>query len=151
MATASVKINNVTYSDVPSIKIPLASGSGEAEFVLDGGGSTGMNIQTYMGMDYVRASSYTATDVTLTCAVTGTYEVSWMGFRNTTSGTSGSQLYVNGKSRGSAQTTFTSSYGQCPKLTGISLNQGDVLVVRARARNSSYYMYVGNLIIEQTS
>lgn len=33
----------------------------------------------------------------------------------------------------------------------LTLNAGDVLVVRARARSSSYYMYVGNLIIEQIS
>ena len=30
--TKSVKINNVTYSDVPSINIPLATGSGNASF-----------------------------------------------------------------------------------------------------------------------
>lgn len=113
-----------------------------------GGGST-KNVQGYMGMDYVRATSYTATDVALTCAKTGTYKVSWMGFRNTNSGTNGSQLYVNGTSRGSAQTTFTQTYGQEVTLTNIALNQGDELVVRARARSTSYYMYVGNLIIEE--
>lgn len=149
MATADVIINHVEYYDVPSVVLNTVGG-GTAEFTL-GGGDTGMNVQAYMGMDYVRASSYTATDVTLTVAKSGTYNISWMGFRNTTSGTSGRQLYVNGTSRGSAQTTFTSSYGQCPKLTNISLNAGDVLVVRARSRNSSYYMYVGNLIIEQTA
>lgn len=111
-------------------------------------GST-KNVQDYMGMDYTTATSYTATDVTLTCSKTGTYNVSWMGFRNTTSGTSGSQLYVNGTARGSAYTTFTRSYGQEVTINNVSLSEGDVLVVRARARSSSYYMYVGNLIIEE--
>lgn len=113
--------------------------------------SSGMNVQAYIGYDAVNASSYTATDVTLTVAKTGTYTVSWMGYRNTTSGTSGSQLYVNGTARGSAQTSFVNNYGQSVVLTGQSLNEGDVLVVRARSRNTSYYMGVGNLIIEQTA
>lgn len=123
----------------------------DVEVNVSGGGGGGMNVQGYHGMDYVRASSYTATDVTLTVAKTGTYKISWMGFRNTTSGTSGSQLYINGTAYGSAHTSFTSSYGQSVILTNVSLNVGDVLVVRARARSSSYYMYVGNLIIEQTA
>ena len=113
-------------------------------------GST-KNVQYYMGVDYVQASSYTATDVSLTVAKTGTYTVSWIGWRSSSSGTSGSQLYKNNNAYGSATTTFTGTYGQSVKLTGVSLNQGDVLVVRARSRNSSYYMYVGNLIIEETS
>lgn len=125
----------------------------KVEKVVESGGSgdSGMNVQAYMGMDYVAATSYTATDVTLTVKKTGTYTVSWMGFRNTTSGTSGSQLYVNGTATGSAQTTFTRNYGQNPILTGIALNEGDVLVVRAISRSASYYMYVGNLVIEQTA
>ena len=111
-------------------------------------GST-KNVQYYMGADYVQASSYTATDVTVTVAKTGTYKVSWMAWRSTSSGTSGSQLYINGTTYGSANTTFTGTYGQAITLSGVSLTQGDVLVVRARSRNSSYYMYVGNLIIEE--
>lgn len=115
------------------------------------GGSSSLNVQGYHGMDYVTATSYTATDVSLTVAVTGTYKISWMGFRNTTSGTSGSQLYINNSAYGSATTTFTSSYGQEVILSGVSLTAGQVVTVRARARSTSYRMYVGNLIIEQTA
>lgn len=111
-------------------------------------GST-KNAQYYMGADSVAAGSYTATDVTLTVSKTGTYKVSWMGWRSTSSGTSGSQLYINGTAYGSANTTFTGNYGQAITLTGVSLTKSDVLVVRARSRNTSYYMYVGNLIIEE--
>lgn len=110
-------------------------------------GST-KNVQDYIGMDYTTSTSYTATDVTLTVAKTGTYKVSWMGFRNTTS-SSGSQLYINGTAYGSAYTSFTRSYGQEVTINNVSLSEGDVLVVRAKARSSSYYMYVGNLIIEE--
>lgn len=127
------------------------SADGYSSVTVDVPTSSGMNVQGYHGMDYSAAASYTDTDVTLTVAKTGTYNISWMGFRNTTSGTSGSQLYVNGSARGSAYTTFTSSYGQAVQMEGVSLNEGDVIVVRARARNTSYRMYVGNLLIEQTA
>lgn len=115
------------------------------------GGSNAMNIQAYHGMHVIKVASYTATNVKLTVAKTGTYKVSWMGFRNTNSGTNGSQLYINGTAYGTAVTTFTNTYGQSVVLTGVSLNQGDEVVVRARARSTSYYMGVGNLVIEQTA
>lgn len=124
-----------------------------AELVVNvsGGGGSSMNVQAYSGYDFVNVGSYTETDVTLTVAKSGTYTISWMGWRNTTSGTSGSQLYKNGTAVGTAWTSFMNSYGQHVTLTGQSLNQGDVLVVNARSRNTSYYMGVGNLIIIQTA
>lgn len=123
-----------------------------AELVVNvSGGGGGKNVQYYIGADSASATSYTATDVTLTVAVTGTYKVSWIGWRNTSGGTSGSQLYINNSAYGSANQTFTGVYGQSITLTNVSLNAGDVLVVRARSRSTSFYMYVGNLIIEQTA
>lgn len=107
------------------------------------------NIQTYIGYDEVNTTSYTATDVSLTVAKTGTYKVSWIGWRSTGSGTSGSQLYIGNTAYGSANTTFTRSYGQNIVLNNVSLTQGQTITVRARARGSSYYMCVGNLIIEE--
>lgn len=137
---------NATASDIASGKTAYVNGQR-----VTGTASGGMNVQFYDDIDYARASSYTATDVSLTVKKTGTYKVSWMGWRSTSSGTSGSQLYINGSSYGSAQTTFTGTYGQHIILNNVSLDEGDVLVVRARARSSSYYMYVGHLIIEQTA
>lgn len=112
-------------------------------------GGSGKNIQAYIGTAETNQTSYVATSVTLTVAKTGTYTISWTGARSTGSGTSGSQLYKNGSGVGSANTSFTRSYWQYNKLTNQSLTAGDVLVVRARARGSSYYMEVGNLIIEE--
>lgn len=116
-----------------------------------GSSGSSKNIQYYAGGARVASTSYTATTVTLTVAVSGTYKISWSGFRSSTSGTSGSQLYKNGTAVGSAYTTFTDSYWQTPQLTNQSLSAGDVLVVRARSRSTSYYMCVANLIIEQTA
>lgn len=112
-------------------------------------GGGGKNVQGYLGIATVTATSYTATDVALTVAKTGTYKVSWTGCRNTNSGTSGSQLYKNGSAYGSANTSFTNTYYQSVVLSNVSLSAGDSIVVRARARSTSYRMMVGNLIIEE--
>lgn len=111
----------------------------------------GMNVQCYHGMGSVKTTSYSATGVSLTVAKTGTYKISWMGARNTTSGTSGSQLYINNSAYGTAQTTFTNTYGQSVVLSNVSLTAGQTIEVRARARSTSYVMMVGNLCIEQTA
>lgn len=149
-------------SETPSITVvPLnvttngtytaPSGTAYSPVTVTVSGSSGMNVQGYHGMAYSRQNYLTETDVSLTVAKTGTYKVSWMGFRNTTSGTSSSQLYIDDTAYGNANSTFTSSYGQSVTLTDVSLTAGQIITVYARARNSSYYMYVGNLIIEQTA
>ncbi len=113
-----------------------------------GGGGGGKNIQVYAGYDETNATSYTATDLSIKVAKAGTYKISWTGSRNTTSGTSGSQIYVNGTAKGSAHTSFTRNYFQFCQET-LTLAANDTVVVRARARSNTYYMQVGNLIIEE--
>lgn len=111
-----------------------------------GGGST-KSVQCYQGYATVTSTSYTATAVSLKVEKTGTYTVSWMGWRSTNSGTSGSQLYIGNSAYGSANTSFTNTYGQSVKLTNVSLTAGQTITVRARARSTSYVMAVGNLCI----
>lgn len=170
----NVTIAGATYSAVPAIDVPV-TGGGTARFydcvgsqditqngtvdvtglasvnvnVPSSGG--GMNVQCYQGSATVSATSYTATAVKLTVKQTGTYNVSWSGWRNTNSGTSGSQLYIAGTAYGSANTTFSNTYGHAVKLTGVKLTAGQEIVVRARARSTSYVMGVANLCIEQTA
>ena len=110
---------------------------------------TSKNIQAYHGMVAKNVASLASTGVRLTVAKTGTYKISWMGWRNTTSGTSSSQLYINGVAYGSASTSFMNSYGQTVTLNNVSLTEGQTVEVYARARSTSYYMGVGNLIIEE--
>lgn len=114
-------------------------------------GGGGMNVQGYLGMGSSRQASLVDVGVSLTVAKTGTYNVSWMGCRNANGGTSTSQLYINGSAYGTAQSTFTNTYAQTVTLTGVQLTAGQTVSVRARARSTSYYMMVGNLIIEQTA
>lgn len=112
-------------------------------------GDSSKNIQAYHGMKYSRQTSYGTTDVKLIVAKTGNYKVSWMGYKNTNGGTNGSQLYVDKAAYGQAQTTFTSTYGQSVILENVNLIEGQEIEVRARARSTTYYMYVGNLVIEE--
>ena len=110
----------------------------------------GKAAQIASGIGRVATTSYTAVSgQSITVEKTGTYDVHWVGWRSSTSGTNGSQLYIGNTAYGSAQTTFNSSYtnAQIVHLTGVSLTAGQTITVRARARGTSYYMYVMNLTI----
>lgn len=112
-----------------------------------GGGGTSKNVQIPAGVNRVATTSYSAVSgQSLEVAKTGTYDVYWSGYRSSTSGTSGSQLYIGSTAYGSAQTTFSNN-GQSVHLTNVSLTEGQTITVRARARGTSYYMYVANLTI----
>lgn len=131
------------YNNVEAI-IAIDSSGNEVTYTRGGGSSK--NIQTYIGNAETNATSLTATTVTITVSKAGTYKCSWTGWRSNGSGTFSSRLYKNGSAVGSDHTSFTRTYGQRCEET-LTLAQGDVLVVRARSRGSSYYMNVANLII----
>ena len=115
-------------------------------------GGASLNTQVASGVDRVATTTYTTVvGQSITVAATGTYDVHWTGYRSSTSGTNGSCLYIGNSAHSSGnQTTFTNN-GQYVHLTGVTLTKNDVVTVRARARGTSYYMYVGNLTIVQTS
>ena len=151
----SIKINGATYSDVPAIEIPLAVGTGTAKFIEESeassGGGSALNVQGYHGYATINKTAYTASGVSVTVAQSGTYKISWMSYRNRNSGTFGSQLYIDGKSYGSANTTWVNTYGQSVVLNNVSLSKGQKVEVYARSGNTSYVIGIGNQIIEQIS
>ena len=111
-------------------------------------GGTSKNVQYYSGYGSVKNTGYASTSVKLTVAKTGNYKVTWTGWRGSSSGTMGSQLYVGSTGQG-ANETFTGTYGQVVTISSISLTQGQTITVYAKSGNTSRTMYVANLIIEE--
>lgn len=120
-----------------------------AELVVNVSSGSSMNTQVAQSTTRATSSSYTSV-ISLTCGTAGTYDVYWSCFRSTTSGTSGSQLYVGGSAYGTANTAFT-NHIQNNHLTGVTLAKNQTVAVYARSRGSNYYSYVGTLTIKQTS
>lgn len=105
------------------------------------------NIQIAQSTTRVASTSYTKT-ASLTCSKTGKYDVYWDCFRSSTSGTSGSQLYIAEEAYGSPNTTFSSNiHAQNNHLTNVSINANQEVAVYVRSRATNYYAYCGQLTI----
>ena len=115
------------------------------------GGGSAKNVQVEHGTKRVAATAYTDVGYEITVAKTGTYNAYWAGWRSSTSGTNGAQLYVNGAASGNAVTTFDATWTnvQNGSRTSVSLTQGDKVTLSARSRGTSYYMYIFFLSIEE--
>lgn len=176
MTARNISLLNATYSSVPKVQLPISGGgtatftevtdttatasdvaTGKYFYTADGtktqgtnSGGSSKNAQSAQSTTRVNSTSYTEV-ISLTCAVSGTYDVYWSTHRSSTSGTWGSQLYINNSAYGSASTSGWSNHIQNRHLTGVSLSAGDDVAVRVRSRGSSYYGYVGTLTIIQTS
>ena len=137
-------------SDVASGKIFFKSDGTQATGTNSGGGGSSMNCQVAQSTARANSTSYVEV-ISLTCSVSGTYDVYWSTFRSSTSSTWGSQLYINDVGYGSATTSGWSNHVQNMHLTGVELDVGDDVAVRVRSRGSNYYGYVGTLTIKQTS
>lgn len=121
-----------------------------ASVVVNVSGGSSMNAQSAQSTTRATSSTYTKC-VSLTCSKAGTYDVYWSTFRSSTSGTSGSQLYVGGSAYGTADTTTWTNHIQNKHLTGVSISASEEVAVYARSRGSNYYSYVGTLTIIQTA
>jgi len=115
---------------------------------VSGGGGSAMNVQTEQSTSR-RNNTALGSVVSLTCSTAGTYDVYWTCARSSTSGTWGSQLYINGTAYGSENTTFNNNV-QNNHLTGVQIPANATVAVYGRSR-SGYYIYVPQLTIEQTA
>ena len=137
-------------SDVATGKYFYTSAGVRTQGTNSGGGGSSMNLQVAQSTTRATSTSYTEV-ISLTCQVSGTYDVYWTTFRTSTSSTWGSQLYINDVGYGSATTSGWSNHVQNMHLTGVELDANDEVAVRVRSRGSNYYGYVGTLTIKQTS
>lgn len=171
----SIKIAENTWSNVPYVDFPKSDNTGDARFTdvtpttatdsdvaqgkiyfkadgsqstgtASGGGGESKNAQTAQSTSRSTSSTYTEI-IKLTCAKAGTYNVYWSTFRSSTSGTWGSQLYINDSAYGSAQTGSWSNHIQNIHLSNVQISANAEVAVRVRSRGSNYYGYVGTLTI----
>lgn len=156
MATRKVIVQGNTILDLTdATRTARDIASGKTAYGADGSkltgtGGGGKNAQTASGLGRIASTAYTAvTGQSITVAKSGTYDVYWVGYRSSTSGTNGSQLYIGSNSYGSAVTTFDGTYTnwQIVHLSNVSLTKDQVVTVRARSRGTSYYMYVADFTI----
>ena len=124
------------------------SGKAYSPVVVNVSGGGGKAVQVNSGAGSVRTTSYSSTGISITVAKAGTYKVSWMGWKSSSSGTMGTNLYVNDNA-GTNQTSWTNNYGQHITLNNQTYAAGDVLTLYAVASSTSRYCGAGNLIIEE--
>lgn len=102
---------------------------------------TSKNAQAHESTSRTTSTSYSSLN-SMTCTKAGTYTVYWSTMRSSTSGTWGSQLYVNGTAYGTADTANWSNHVQNKTLTGVTIGANQTVAVYARSRGSNYYAYV---------
>lgn len=169
MAKPNISLLGANYSGVAGVTLPKQGGgtatfpwvegsetktqngtydvTNLAELVVNvSGGGSSKNAQTAQSTSRSTSTSYTEV-ISLTCTKAGTYNVYWSTFRSSTSGTWGSQLYLNDTAYGSAQTGSWSNHIQNIHLSNVSITANADVAVRVRSRGSNYYGYVGTLTI----
>lgn len=111
-------------------------------------GGSSKNVQTAQSTTR-RNNTALGSITSLTCLTAGTYDVYWSCARSSTSGTWGSQLYINGTAYGTENTTFV-NHVQNNHLTGVVLSADDTVAIYGRSRSGNY-IYVPQLTIVQTA
>lgn len=120
--------NNIDVTNYQTVSVNVSGGSSK-------------NAQAHQSTTRATSSSYTSVN-SFTCSKAGTYTVFWSTMRSSTSGTSGSQLYINGTAYGTADTTTWSNHVQNKMVTGVTIGLNQTVAVYARSRGSNYYAYV---------
>lgn len=135
---SETKTENGTYdvTNLASLVVNVPSGSSKA-------------IYTYKGLASRTANSYGATSATVTVTKAGTYTISYVAVRGSSSGTMGTNLHI-GDTTGTNNTTWNSgTYGQAVTLTGQTIAANTAVTIYATSGNNSRTIYVGNLIVEE--
>lgn len=110
----------------------------------------GASMNTQTAQSTTRRNNTSLGSVTsLTCETAGTYDVYWTCARSSTSGTWGSQLYINGTAYGTENTTWNNNV-QVNHLEDVVIPANATVAIYGRSR-SGYYIYVPQLTIQQTA
>ena len=151
-SSGTAKATITPGSTAQYINIPTGYNSTAQYYTVSASSGSSKNIQVDNTNHRIATTTYTDTGAEITVAVAGTYDIYWSAFRSSTSsGTNGTQWYKNDVAQGSAYTSWSNSYCQTIKVSGVVLAKNDVIKIYARASSNSRYVCVGNLTIVQTA
>ena len=138
-----------TASDVASGKIFIDSNGTTTTGTNSGGGGSSKAFYTYTGLASRTANSYGATNATVTVTKAGTYTISYVAVRGSSSGTMGTNLHI-GATSGTNNTTWNNgTYGQSVTLTGKSISANTAVTIYATSGSNSRAIHVGQLIVKE--
>lgn len=103
----------------------------------------------YEGLASRTANSYGATNATVTVTKAGTYNISYVAIRGSSSGTMGTNLHIGGTEKGNQQTWNNGTYGQYVSYTNQSIAANTDVTIYATSGSNSRTIYVGQLIVEE--
>lgn len=126
-------------------------------------GAGGKNTQAIIGMYVTTKTSYTRSGLKIRVNKTGTYTIKWVSQRMSTSGTSGTAIYVNNTQRGS---NFENTWGityykdnvqnanpapewSYNEMNNVSLTENDEVEVYSKSNTNGNWTYTYALVIEE--
>ena len=114
-----------------------------------GGGGSGKATYVYNALASRTANSYGATSATVTVTKAGTYNISYVAIRGSSSGTMGTNLHI-GSTSGTNNTTWNNgTYGQYVQQTNKTISANQAVTIYATSGSNSRTIYVGMLIVEE--
>lgn len=150
---AVVVSNTLTANNIKSGVTVTIGDSSDADRIMSvtgtySGGGSSKAFQIDNTNHRIAGTTYTDTGAYLKVAKAGKYDIYWSAFRSSTStGTNGTQWYKNDVAQGSAYTSWSNSYCQNPRISGVTLALNDEIKIYARASSNSRYVCVENLMI----
>ncbi len=147
-SSATLITKNITANGTYNASSDNADGYSSVTVNVPTPAAVTMNVQTEQSTSR-RNNTALGSVTSLTCEVAGTYDVYWTCARSSTSGTWGSQLYINGTAYGTENTTWNNNV-QVNHLEDVVIPANATVAVYGRSR-SGYYVYAPQLTIEQTA
>ena len=112
-------------------------------------GGSSKAIYMYKGLASRTANSYGSTSATVTVTKAGTYTISYVAIRGSSSGTMGTNLHIGSTAGTNQQTWNNGTYGQYVTLTDQTIPANTAVTIYATSGNTSRTIYVGQLIVEE--
>lgn len=128
--------NNIDCANYSTVSVNVPTGSSKT-------------LYKYEGLASRTANSYGATNAKVTVAKAGTYNISYVAIRGSSSGTMGTNLHIGSTEKGANTTWNNGTYGQYVSYTNQNIAANTDVTIYATSGNASRTIYVGQLIVEE--